>query len=125
MTDYKDQATAIYLELIGEVGMRFVNLTPHALTVEGLGTIPASGEVARVVVNQTNVGTVGGVRLRAQLKGAVTGLPPASEGTIYIVSGMVLDALNGTRRADVVAPDTGADAVRQNGQIVAVRGFIC
>jgi hypothetical protein len=105
--------------------MKFVNLTPHALTVEGLGTIPASGSVARVTVNSTDVGSVGGVRLRAQLKGAVTDLPPASEGTVYIVSGMVLDALNGTRRSDVVAPDTGADAVRQNGQIVAVRGFIC
>ncbi len=105
--------------------MKFINLTPHAVTVEGLGTIPASGVVARVAVNQTEVGTVGGVRLRAQLKGAVTGLPPEAGGTIYIVSAMALDALGGSRRSDVVAPDTGADAVRRDGQIVAVRGFIC
>ena len=105
--------------------MKFVNLTPHALTVEGLGTIPASGNIARVSVNSTDVGTVVGVRLRAQLKGQITGLPAPADDIIYIVSGMVLDALGGTRRGDVVAPDTGADAIRENGQIVAVRGFVC
>jgi hypothetical protein len=105
--------------------MKFVNLTPHALTVDGLGTIPASGNVARVSVNSTDVGSVGGIRLRAQLKGQITGLPTAAEGITYVVSGMVLDALSGTRRADVVAPDTGLDAIRENGQIVAVRGFVC
>jgi hypothetical protein len=105
--------------------MKFVNLTPHDITVEGLGTIPASGTIARVSVNSTDVGTVGGVRLRAQLKGQVTGLPALVDGIIYIVSGMVLDALGGTRRVDVVAPDTGPDAIRENGQIVAVRGFVC
>ena len=105
--------------------MKFVNLTPHALTVEGLGVIPASGSVARVSVNSTDVGSVGGVRLRAQLKGQITGLPAPVDGIVLIVSGMVLDALGGTRRGDVVAPDTGADAIRENGQIVAVRGFVC
>jgi hypothetical protein len=105
--------------------MKFVNLTPHAITVEGLGTIPASGTIARVSVNSTDVGTVSGVRLRAQLKGQVSGLPLAEDGVIYIVSGMVLDALGGTRRKDVVAPDTGLDAIRENGQIVAVCGFVC
>jgi len=105
--------------------MKFVNLTPHALTVEGMGVIPASGTIARVSVNSTDISSVGGVRLRAQLKGQVTGLPAAVGGTTYVVSGMVLDALGSNRRADVVAPDTGPDAIRENGQIVAVRGFIC
>ena len=105
--------------------MKFVNLTPHAITVDGLGTIPASGSVARVSVNSTDVGAVGGVRLRAQLKGQVSGLPAPVDGVVFIVSGMVLDALGSTRRSDVVAPDTGADAIRENGQIVAVRGFVC
>jgi hypothetical protein len=41
-----------------------------------------------------------------------------------IVSGMVLDALAGGR-PDVVAPDTGPDAVRdEKGHIVAVLGFV-
>jgi hypothetical protein len=105
--------------------MKFVNLTPHALTVEGLGVIPASGTVARVSVAQRDMGTRGGVRLRQSVKGMVEGIPAPAEGVTYIVSGMVLDALAGSRLADVVAPDTGADAIRENGQIVAVRGFVC
>ncbi len=105
--------------------MRFVNLTPHSLTVEGLGTLPASGIVARVAVTQCDIGTRGGIRLRTAVKGDVTGIPSPADGVCYIVSGMVLDALAGSRKGDVVAPDTGADAIRENGQIVAVRGFVC
>jgi hypothetical protein len=105
--------------------MKFVNLTPHALTVEGLGVIPASGIVARVSVTQRDMGTRSGVRLRQSVKGMVDGIPAPTENVTYIVSGMVLDALDGSRLADVVAPDTGPDAVRENGQIVAVRGFVC
>jgi len=105
--------------------MKFVNMTPHALTVEGLGTIPASGQVARVSVAQRDMGIRGGVRLRQSVKGMVEGIPAPADGITYIVSGMVLDALAGSRLGDVVAPDTGADAIRENGQIVAVRGFIC
>lgn len=101
----------------------FINCTPHALTVEGLGTIPASGIVPRCATVRSEVGPIQGVRVTAQAMGAVTGLPDAVEGTVYIVSGMVLGALVGTR-TDVVAPDTGPDAIRENGQIVAVRGFV-
>jgi hypothetical protein len=105
--------------------MKIINLTPHALTVEGLGTIPTSGNIARVSVAQRDMGTRGGVRLRQSVKGMVEGIPAPAEGVTYIVSGMVLDALAGARLGDVVAPDTGPDAIRENGQIVAVRGFIC
>ena len=105
--------------------MKFVNLTPHAITVEGLGTKPASGTIARVSVAQRDMGTCGGVRLRQSVKGMVEGIPAPLDGVTFIVSGMVLVALAGSRLADVVAPDTGSDAIRENGQIVAVRGFIC
>lgn len=128
--------------------MNFVNCTPHALTVWGLGTIPASGIVPRcatvrtvadaiptgewlycgsgdaIPAPATNECTPVHVRLVRQTMGQVTGLPDAQPDTIYIVSGMVLGALNGTR-PDVVAPDTGPDAIRENGQITAVRGFVC
>jgi hypothetical protein len=54
------------------------------------------------------------------------GIPPESEGIAYIVSGMVIDALAGTRIKDVFAPDTGIDAVRnEKGHIVAVQGLVC
>jgi len=104
--------------------MNFVNCTPHDLTVEGLGVLPASGILPRCATVRNVAPPVGGIRVTSQTMGEVTGLPSPAPDTIYIVSGMVLGALNGTR-PDVVAPDTGADAIRENGQIVAVRGFVC
>jgi hypothetical protein len=104
--------------------MKFINCTPHALTVDGLGVIPASGIVPRVATTRQPATTIGGVRLVRTVKGAVEGLPEAADGVTLIVSGMVLDALGGSR-TDVVAPDTGPDAVRnEKGHIVAVRGFV-
>ena len=127
--------------------MKFVNCTPHAISVFGFGTIPATGIVPRCATERSEapalmgwVDTLSGddfvpaegfdgcepavIRLVRQTVGQVTGLPDVAPDTIYIVSGMVLSALNGTR-PDVVAPDTGPDAIRENGQIVAVRGFVC
>jgi hypothetical protein len=102
----------------------FVNCTPHPLTVEGLGTLAPSGILPRVGTVRAPATTIGGVRLVRTSKGAVEGLPDGIAGVYLVVSGMVLDALNGTR-ADVVAPDTGADAIRnEKGHIVAVRGFV-
>jgi hypothetical protein len=103
--------------------MKFVNLTPHDITVEGVGVFPASGNIARVETKRVCIGGWGKVRITKQTFGDVSGVPAPQDGVAYIVSGMVLSALNGSR-ADVVAPDTGADAVRSNGHIVAVRGFV-
>jgi hypothetical protein len=80
--------------------------------------------VPRCTTVRNDAPAVGGVRLVRQEVGQVTGLPDASPDTVYIVSGMVLGALNGTR-LDVVAPPPGADAIPENGHIVAVRGFVC
>lgn len=103
----------------------FINLTPHAIKVEGIGEIPASVQVARVDTRRCYVGGVNGVRLVSQTFGEVQGIPEPREGVVYIVSALVLSALAGKRR-DVVAPDTGADAVRDpQGRILAVRGFVC
>lgn len=110
--------------------MKFVNCTPHALTVLGLGTLPACGIVPRCATERRERKGIlvqdapeFRIRLVRQTMGAVEGLPEYEEGTTLIVSGMVLAALNGAR-SDVVAPDTGSDAIRENGQIVAVRGFV-
>lgn len=103
--------------------MRFINLTPHAICVDGLGTFPASGKVARVSIEQVAVGEVAGIVAYKQSAGLVVGLPSPEEGTIYIVSGMVVSAIAG--RNDVVAPDTGDSAIRnEKGHIVAVKNFI-
>ena len=46
----------------------------------------------------------------------IEGLPEPKPDTIFIVSGMVRDALEG--RQDVLAPDTGKTAIRnQQGQV--------
>lgn len=47
------------------------------------------------------------------------------EGTIYIVSALVLAAAKEKGRTDVVAPATGhPDCVRENRFIVSVPGFV-
>lgn len=52
-----------------------------------------------------------GVPIVRQTFGDVEGLPEPLHGTIYIVSGLVRSAL-GSSRPDVVAPDTGPTAIR-------------
>lgn len=103
--------------------MKMVNLTPHDINVvvdETTITIPKSGTVARVTSTQTEVGTINGIPVVKTVFGAVEGLPEPEMDTIYVVSSLVLAQLE---RADVVAPDTGPTALRENGQIVAVRRF--
>ena len=103
--------------------MEFINCTPHALTIEGLGTLAPSGVTPRCAAMRVKVAPVGGVRISSLILGDVTGLPVPVEGVCYVVSTLVLSALKGVRK-DVYAPDTGPDAVRENGQIVAVRGLV-
>ena len=107
-----------------------VNLTPHPLTLYGekgeeIATIPASGEVARVSTIAAETGReVLGAPVVSQRPGPVTGLPDPEEGTTYVVSLFVRQALEG--RPDVVAPDTGPEsAVRDGaGRIMGIRRWI-
>lgn len=106
--------------------MNFVNLTPHPITVinqEGESVTFASQGVARVSVSNVGLPSVGGFRVQSQTFGEVENLPAPTENTVFIVSALVLAQCGS--RADVVAPDTGRDAVRnEKGHIVAVRGFV-
>jgi hypothetical protein len=100
------------------------NITPHAIIIEGHGEIAPSGTIARVSTERAPQPDIAGIRIISQKFGGVSGLPAPMPGTIFIVSSMVLSALNGAR-PDVFAPDTGADAVRDSdGKIVAVRGLV-
>lgn len=103
--------------------MKFINCTPHALTVRGLGVLPPSGILPRCATVRTLSEPLSGVRIVTQSVGDVAGLPEQADGVALIVSAMVLGALKGAR-SDVYAPDTGPDAVRENGQIVAVLGLV-
>ena len=66
-----------------------------------------------------------GHRIVSQQFGQVENLPSSDFDidAVYIVSALVLSAL-GADCYGVVAPDTGPDAIRENGQVVAVRGFV-
>jgi hypothetical protein len=101
----------------------FINLTPHAIneTVSGR-TFEASGEVARVSTELKDAGGVDGIPFFRAVYGEIEGLPePKYDGTVYIVSGMVLAQIKD--RTDCVAP---GDLVRdENGKPVGCRGFKC
>jgi hypothetical protein len=103
------------------------NLTPHEIRVVGREDeyiiFPPSGEVARVSSTSENVGEVDGIPISVTTFGDLSGLPAPEDGVVYLVSLLVRQAAQGVGRIDVVSPDTGPTALRENGQVVAVRGF--
>jgi len=103
--------------------MKFINLTPHALTVGGVGEIEPSGTVARVQASFTEFDAD---NVCEQEFGEISGLPEVAEGTTYVVSALVLNAAKAAGRTDCVAPATGhPDVVRnEQGHIVSVPGFV-
>lgn len=108
--------------------MNWVNLTPHTINIIGVGEIPPSGKVARVEFTEREFMQQGGVPVIARKFKRVVNLPEAGfpGGPIYIVSSIVLDAMGRrANRGDVVAPDTGNTAIRnENGQIIAVTRLV-
>ena len=111
-----------------------VNLTPHDLVVydemgeEEIASLPRAGEMARVETQAKEVGEFSlnghNVPLVETSFGDVVNLPEEKDGTIYVVSVIVVQAVRG-KRDDVVAPDTGpASVVRDDaGNIMGVRRF--
>ena len=115
--------------------VKLVNLTPHEVVVyDASGNlvlkVPPSGRVARVATKEERVGTINGVPVYRTTYTEVEGLPEPEPGTVYIVSLLVLQALQARRvqRSDVVAPNTSPTpngAVRDaQGRIVGVRSFV-
>lgn len=103
----------------------FVNLCPHDLLFvrkDGEVTLPASGIVARVGTNAVVTRHIGGMDVRVITTSAVAGLPDPDGTSIFVVSGMVLEALKGAgcTRPDVVAPATGPQdgAIRNEAGLV-------
>ncbi len=87
--------------------------------------IQPSGQVARVSATAQQVGTITidgfDFPVVKTVFGEVTGLPEPQEDTVYIVSTLVLSAVQG--RNDLVAPNTGAAIRDADGKIVGVPGF--
>ena len=107
--------------------MNVINLTPHAINVYDGGTpaviIPPSGAIARCTMTEEPGGflALGGqpIPLYRTRYGAVEGLPPQSDGTLYIVSALVAAAL--PEREDLL---TVARPVRNaEGQVIGCEGF--
>ena len=100
---------------------KFINLTPHTITLNNGTEYHPSGKVARVE-NQFSNFCCG---ISTVFYGEIENLPEPEEGTIYIVSAMVLAAAKEKGRTDVVAPATGhPDCIRKDGFIVSVPGFV-
>lgn len=104
-------------------GYKLVNLCPHDLHIFGaddqMYTIPKSGQIARVQVNQESVGSLGGeVPINKTKYGAVENLPNQKDLYVYLVSTMVAQVVC---RHDVLSPDTFNGVIRdEKGQILGV-----
>src|SRR6266536_3282851 len=107
-----------------------VNLTPHDLVLQvGDGTrrvLPCDHQPpARVATTDVPVGLEDGIPVAARRLGDVAGLPGPRLGVRYVVSLPTLLAAAHLGRRDLLAPDTGTGAVRdEGGNIVAVRGLV-
>lgn len=102
--------------------LQIQNYTPHPIVlskIEGeLNTLPSSG-VARVSSTKTLVGKFGETPIYSTVFGEVEGLPEPSEGTYFIVSGMVLSAC--PDRTDLLAP---CDLTRdKEGNVIGLESF--
>ncbi|MGC8979409.1 hypothetical protein [Caldisericum sp.] len=98
--------------------VKVVNLTPHAVKIEGYGEIPASGQVARVAEVVVSEKLVEGLKILEKRFGQVLNLPEPQPGVFYFVSLAVAQIAH---RPDVVS---GADYVRdEKGNIVGVKSL--
>jgi len=108
--------------------MNIVNLTPHAVTLcndagEIIRVIEPTKPAARVSSTVRTVGEVDGTPVTVTKFGAVEGLPEPQDGTVYIVSLLVQQAV--PARKDVYRPDTGPQSVVRDacGNIVGVKAL--
>jgi len=111
-----------------------VNLTPHEVVVRNGNyeiRIPPSGKVARVQqefkVFPSLKNGLGEIPVVGVARGKIENLPEPKNGTIYIVSGIVLEAVKArSSRIDVFSPDTSPEGVirDENGKIEAVRRLV-
>lgn len=124
--------------LFNKVGWaNIVNCTPHDIKVYAnvsdigqpdsfieITTLKPSGAIPRVKIAEVEHPDVDRFPfpLVRNETGPVEGLPKENGKTFFIVSRMVFEA---TTRKDVIAPDTGASAVRSpEGRVLGVTQFV-
>lgn len=108
--------------------MNLINCTPHPIVfVQGDGNktiFPPSGVVPRVSVNSIPIEPSPlPYPVVREVMGKVENLPEFRADQVLIVSRLVFEA--SPDRQDLIAPDTGAGAVRDgNNRIVGVTRFV-
>lgn len=103
--------------------IKILSLLPHEITVRLNGrdvVIPPSGQVARVATSTREIATVDGIPIVATVFGEIVGLPEPKPGVLYVASTLLAQAAAREGRTDVVSPDTGPTAIREDGKVVAV-----
>lgn len=104
---------------------KLVNVTPHAIQIADGPVFEPSGLVVRVRERRETAESLAGIPVEVTVYESVEGLPAPEAGVVYIASAMVRAAAAALGRTDVVSPDTGPTAVRnEKGHIVAVKGFV-
>lgn len=117
-------------------GVTFVNCTPHEINIvtsepgkeiKELVSFKPSGAVARVITTQNVVNKIAGIEvMNTEYRDVNLGVMGMPEGTVLIVSALVLSALKAKNAPELkfcVAPDTN-NAIRNGmGHIVGVPGF--
>lgn len=102
--------------------MKIINLTPHTITLianDMTVKIKSSG-IARCELTTKQVGTVNGFPINQNTYSDVTGLLDPEEGTLYIVSAIVANAVKGKRNDCIVVDQTVRNS---DGIIIGCRGF--
>lgn len=98
-----------------------INLCPHTIRLNDGTEYPPSGVVARVSLRYKTLNT--NPLCFEVVYDEVTGLPPHQDGVDFIVSSIVAAAC--PKRGCLLVPATGhPDAVRKDGQVYSVPGFI-
>jgi hypothetical protein len=105
---------------------KFVNLTPHDVTVVSGGKVKKylrDGTVARVTETTTLAFSIDEVDINDVVFGDIIGLPAPVKGVWFIVSAMVKEAVkkSGSGRNDCVSP--GNLIRNEKGEVIGCKGF--
>ena len=104
--------------------VKIVNLTAHNIDVYDdwgnlVATYRPSGLNARVRNNSKLVSYINGIPVIGKTNEVIVDLPGEEEGTMYIVSNIVLNRF--PNRLDLLAP---ANMVTKDGRVVGCRSFM-
>jgi hypothetical protein len=104
--------------------VRIVNCTPHKISIQKEDgqflTVPPSGTIARVTAKNSVAERLNGFIVYNTEFGEVENLPDPQEGVIYLVSRVLLNALQGSR-SDCFSP--GNLLRDENGQPIGCQGL--